>query len=282
MSHADPALTADADAALTERPVRTYLGDGETLHATLSNTRVGVERADAEGTHRIEPGEDSGAVAAVTDCRLLFVVGRPEGDDTISVPYVEFESVDARTEMLTRTLVVETTADAAWEFTVRRSDALDDAVAHLSSAVPTRLVECAERRREQADELVDAEDRQCRIDALEASVDAFRRATTVVDDPEIATAATRDSAESAIADLVDTYLARTRETASAGNWWAETGDVEDALDRYEEADRCLDRALELAETYPPGDADAITAEKEDLQERIEAVEVSASVSSALD
>lgn len=279
MPHPESDPTAPADEHLAEPPVRAYLGEDEAVQAVLTNTRVGVARADEDGVDRIEPGSDCGAVAVLTSRRVLFVVGRPDGDEATSVPYVEFDGVETRTEMLARTFVVETAAGAIWEFTVRESDALDDAVAYLASEVPARLLDQAEKRREEATETDDCEQR---IEALEASVDAFRRATTVVEESDIATEATREEAESVIADLVETYLARARNRRSVGNWSAETGEVDEALDHYDEATDCFERALELARTYPPGDADAIATEREDLLEKRDAVEVTASVSSALD
>jgi|GEM_PF-1302099 len=280
--------TADSDPEiagsdpLTEHPVREYLGEDERVRATLTNTRVGVERVDDDGTERIEPDADYGAVSVLTDRRAAFVVGQSGGDEVTSIPYVEFADVDTRTEMLTRTLVVETEAGATWEFTVRESDALDDAVEHLRAAIPEQLLARAREHRDAAEAAVEDGDCQARIDALEATVEAFRRATTVVDDSDIATVATRDEAESAIADLVEAHLGRARDCRSVGNWSAEAGDAADALDHFEDACDCFERALELAERYPPGDADAIATEHEHLLEKCDSVKVSASVSSALD
>lgn len=282
MPHVESDSTVPADEELTERPVRAYLGDGERLHAVLSNTRVGVERTDGDGTERIEPGGDLGAVAALTDRRVLFVVGQPDGDEVAAVPYVEFADVEARTEMLTRTLVVETDGGVTWEFTVREAAALDDATSHLAAAVPAQFLERAEASRAAAERAAADSDRERRIEALEAAVDAYRRATTVIENPAVETAETRDEAVAAIGDLVDAYLARARSCRSVGNWEAESGDAEDALDRYETAADCFERALELAERYPPGDADAIGTERADLIEKRAAVEVSASASSAPD
>lgn len=282
MSHTESEPTTHVDDLLGETSVCAYLGDDESARAVLSNTRVGVRRADDDGTRRIEPSADCGAVAVLTDRRALFLVGRSDGDDVTSVPYVEFTDVETRTETLARTLVVETAAGAVWEFTVRESDALDDAVDHLQTAIPERLLARARDHRDAADAAVEAGDCQGRIDELEATVAAFRRVTTVVDDPDVAQAATREEAEAAIAALVDAHLERARDRRSVGNWSAEAGEVQDALDRFEDACDSFERALELAERYPPGDAAAIAAEHEHLLEKCDAVEVTASVSSALD
>jgi len=251
------------------------------VRAELTNTRVGVERATEDGSEQIEPDADHGAVAALTDSRAVFVVGQSDGDEVTSVPYVEFSGVDARTEMLARTLVVETEAGATWGVHRQGSPTSSTTSSEdLRAAIPERLLARAREHRDAAQTAVENGDCQARIDALEATVDAFRRATTVVDDPDIATAATREEAESAIDDLVCAHLARARNCRSVGNWSAEAGDAEDALDHFGDACDCFERALELAERYPPGDADAIAAEHEHLLEKCDAVEVSASVSSA--
>lgn len=277
--------SAAASKHLADQPVSAYLASGESVQATLSNVRTGVLRADDDGTHVIEPGEDCGAVAVLTDRRTLFVVGHSDGDESASVPYAEFASVETRTETLTRSLIVETGADATWEFTARDMDALDDAMGFLAAELPGRFLDRAHEHRQAAAEAADAEgdeaeDRQRRIEALEAAVDAFRRATTVVEDPDVDLAAAREEAEGAIQDLFEAHIARARECRSVGNWSAEAGDVQDALDHYDDSLDGFERALELARTYPPGDADAIAAEKEDLEAKRDTVEVSASVSSA--
>jgi len=119
-----------------------------------------------------------------------------------------------------------------------------------ASSHPRATPRPAREHRDAAQTAVENGDCQARIDALEATVDAFRRATTVVDDPDIATAATREEAESAIDDLVCAHLARARNCRSVGNWSAEAGDAEDALDHFGDACDCFERALELAERYP--------------------------------
>lgn len=267
------------DDHLAERPVRSYLGDDETVEAAFSNARVGVTKRVDGGTERIEPGAEYGSLAVLTEGRVIFLVGQADGDDVTSVPYVEFAGVEVRTETLTRTFVVETVAGATWEFTVREANALDDAVSYLSSAVPARLLAHARERRDQAGEATDCQER---LDGLEAALDAFRRATTVVDDPAVDAGSAREDAVAVIADLVAGHLERARYFRSLGNWSAGAGDPADASDRYDDARGHFDRALELATSYPPGDAVAIEAERDDLVEKRNAVELSASVASALD
>lgn len=158
-------------------------------------------------------------------------------------------------------------------------------MAFLAVELPDRFLDRATEQREPAADAPDAEagedaDRQRRIQALEASVDAFRRPTTVVEEPDVELTTAREEAEAAIQDLFEAHLDRARECRSVGNCSAETGDVDDALNQYEDARGCFERALELARRYPPGDAEAIAAEKGDLEAKRDAVEVTATVSRA--
>ncbi len=267
------------DDHLGERPVRAYLGADEAVEAAFSNARVGVTKRDGDGTERVEPGAEYGSLAVLTDRRVCFLVGRADGDDVTAVPYVEFETVAVRTGTLTRSFVVETVAGATWEFTVREANALDDALSYLSSAVPARLLDHAREQRDRAAEAADCQDR---LDGLEAALDAFRRATTVVDDPDVDAGSAREDAVAVIDDLVESHLERARYARSLGNWAAGADDPADASDHYDDARTHFDRALELAKSYPPGDAAAIEAERDDLVEKRDAVELSASVASALD
>lgn len=279
MPPTEPDTETSGDQHLTGRPVSAYLGAGEAVDVILTNTRVGVAREDADGTHRTEPGRDCGAVAVLTNRRALFVVGHPDGDRSSSVPYVEFTDVETRTETLTGTLVVETAMGASWKFTVRDPTDLDAALSHLASAVPARLLAQAREYRAEAESVAD---RERRIERLEASLDALRRATTVVDQPDVETGTMREDAEAVIVELVDVRLSRARECRSVGNWTAEAGQAADAIDHYDDARACFERALELVRNFPPGDAAAVQAEYDDLVEKRDAIEVSASVSSALD
>lgn len=124
------------DAHLRERPLRAYLGDDEQLSHVLTNRRVGVARTD-DDTTKIEPGEEYGAVAAMTDRRVLLLVGDPvgraEGDYVASLPYADIADATAVTATLTAELELETTAGVTWTFTAREAD-IDEVAAFLTEA----------------------------------------------------------------------------------------------------------------------------------------------------
>ncbi|WP_436934446.1 restriction endonuclease [Halovenus marina] len=102
---------------LADRPLETYLRDGEEPRYLLWNKQSGLSLTDAAGTRAIEPGDGYRALALCTDVRLLVVAGAPDGDEHESLPYVD--AVEARAEdagFRTQSLVVEMLDGGRWEF----------------------------------------------------------------------------------------------------------------------------------------------------------------------
>lgn len=279
LDHTDP----PTDLHLAEQPVAAYLGDEESVACILTNRRVGVSRVAGEEVRRVEPGSDYGAVAAVTDRRILFLVGDPDGHDgdyAASIPSKELTAVETRTESLAQALLVETEAGASWEFTVREGD-LDGAVETLATRVGERLLAEVREARDSADE---TEDRSARIDALETALAAFQRVATLdmtVQD-ESAGESVREAAESVIDDLVGTRLERARDRRFRGNWDAQAGNETTATDYFADARADYERALELADSYPPGDAADIADRLASLDDRIEQLSLTAQIVSRAD
>lgn len=122
-------------AILADRPLVAYLDEGETLHYLLAGP-VSPERIDDA---RGEPVETTGSyrtVLAVTDRRLLLVVGSDDGDRGLSLPYEELSAVDVRVGLLTDTVVLETRGEAVWTVSVGAGSDVDDAVAYATGRIP--------------------------------------------------------------------------------------------------------------------------------------------------
>lgn len=255
---------------LAERSLDGVLPDGENASHVLTNRRVGVSRAAGDEVLRVEPGGDWGAVAAVSDTHVHFLVGDPDGYDgdyAASVPLAEVVDVERRTESLARALLVETADGATWEFTVREGP-FDDAVASLARQLGRRLVREARTYRREA---ASTDDREERIELLEDALTAFQRVgglpVTVeqgFDEGETA----REVAESVIADLVEARLAFARTRRSRGNWDAQAGEESAVARHFADARAGYERALELADSFPAGDADEIAAKLDSLDERV--------------
>ncbi|WP_324759034.1 hypothetical protein [Haloarcula montana] len=410
---------SDVDDLLDQRRLDAYLGSDEQLFHLLTNRRVGVERTEDGDTTQVTAGEDCGAVAALTDRRVLLLVGDPparsDGDYVASLPYADVDEAEAVTELLTARLQFETSAGAIWEFTAREADidevadflqeacgvwgevrtaldtlsdhcdALADALesadwtafdqyrADAETALETaregadaapfdgvedridrletdlyRLVrdrnvvrgeellaearrmlddrqyeesydrvrtarerfqdatdvatthdiddEAAQEGLAAATELAttvaerplttarDAHERAETVDdptervaALEGALDSYRAVAQLVaggDSPfEGGEETARAESEAVIADLIEALLASARERRRAGDWEWDAGNEETAYDLLSSARDDLDRALELAEEFPPGDPESIRRTREELTDHFDVLAI---------
>lgn len=392
---------------LIQRLPRSSLRDDERLIHTLRNREVGVKRTDGDSQRQIAPAGDRGAVAALTDRRLLFTVGGHDDDYTASVPYIDVAEAGATTETLTARLTVETATGTTWSFTARETDvepvdafltmacegwgAVDaleshcerlaeyletgewdafderratatetletgqqsDAAARFEAvrasidrladtlhalvrdryvldgrealaSAETRLddasfaasydrVQTARERFEQALSLATAHDidtqpaadgvasatrrtgavvakpwavarerarraRECadlreRVERLENALDSYRTLAQLATGDQRAfsgdRATVRDESEAVIESLIDARRACARERRTTGNWEWEAGNDREAYEQFDAARADLDRAVELASAYPPGDAAALERRRESLLDAVD-------------
>lgn len=270
---------------ILQRPLRALLEDDETIVQLLTNTRVGVTREGDGGETAVEPGREYGAVAAITDERLVFAVGRPEddGDDdfTASLSYDAIGSVDKRTETLTQSLLVETEDGERWNFTARKARAVDEAVATIENHLAERALAVAAEHHEAAKA---ASDPACCATELEAALDAYRRAAELLGDERgpvsDAEREAREDAEAVIANLVASHRKHGAQSTEAAEWELAADNDESAFELYVEAREAYDRALELAKAYPPGDPETIEGERAEVEAALEPLKVEFAVAEA--
>lgn len=268
-----------------------FLGGDERLQWELTNVESGVTRARSGNDETVEPAPDLGAVTAVTDRRVLFLVGGA-GDDgrdhVASVPHEEVAGVDAVAELLTSRLVLTTGAGATWRFTARETDALRDAVAYLDDRMTgadhvDRLLAAAREARDEAESTDETESRTGRYDA---AVDAYRRAVALRTAPAVDAAvdptALREEVLSTVAAGIEAWLDHAREMRSRGNWEIQAGDAATAYRHFSTALDAFERAADLATETPPGDADAIRSERDALLDKLDELDIRTPVITAGD
>lgn len=270
---------------LLQRPLRAFLDDDESVEQLLVNTRVGVTRTDDTET-TVEPGREHGAVAAVTDRRIVFVVGDPVGRDddfVATVPFDDIESVEQRSETLTQALAVATGDCVVWAFTARTADAVDDAVDVLNDRLAQRALD---RAGECHDAATATDDPATRAEHLEAALDAYRRAAELLGDERSrvteAERAAREDAEAVITNLVAAHRDHGQEASAAAEWELAAENEASAFELFAEARDAYDRALELARAYPPGDPETIADERAAVVETMEPLKVEFAVAEAAD
>ncbi|QLH79502.1 hypothetical protein HZS55_20345 [Halosimplex rubrum] len=198
---------------LHDRPLAEYVEPAETPRFVVRNRKRGFVVEEADGgasdepveTGQVAPDGDHSAAALVTDGRVLFAVGRADGDRTRSVPLDEV--VDARTEAGLRnaTLVLDTVAGAQYRFPSRGDlDAVREFV-DAAAGVWSR----AERHLEAAEETLDRVERAFEagdVDVVLAAVGDVRATL----DAARETAASLDGAAASVDDRIEAYRERLR------------------------------------------------------------------------
>jgi tetratricopeptide (TPR) repeat protein len=266
-----------------------FLGGNERLRWSLTNTQSGVTRErDGEET-TVEPLAEYGAVAAVTDKRVLFLVGgagEDGRDHAASIPHEEIAGVEAVEELLTSRLVVTTGAGAVWRFTAREPTALADAASYLAERatgdehVRRALSEARDRR----DAAQAADDDAVAADRYDEAVAAYRRAVRLRTAPgveaDVAAERLREEVVEVVEAAIETTLSLARDARSRGTWELQAGDEATAHDHLATALEAFQRAHELATETPPGDPERIADERDDLLRRLDRLDIRTDVSKA--
>lgn len=261
----DPGVLTDTGSAgllgdplPADQPLQGYLYDAEQPRFCLRNRWKGVTVENNEGTERHRPDRGYAGLALITDCRLLFVIGRDSGDQSITVPYTNVEAVRNESTLLGETLIVETdastyrfpcwgTLDPVVEYgqeVVSVWSTVGEHVERAETAIE-RLAERLEGDPEQVLSLLDKVE-----DELTAASDAVASLSdgTVLIEPKIEQLRT------------DLQSLRRRAQAATGDELAERAadrwtdrEYQEAFDDLEAADRAYERALSIEAETPPDD-----------------------------
>ena len=291
-----PVLTESGSAGLigrgllVDRPLATYVEPAETPAYVVRNKKRGVtiertedprtaEEGTAVGTETdLTPDSDHAAAALVTDVRVLFAVGRADGDLTRSVRLSEV--VDARTEdgLLGGVLVLDTVDGRRIRFPSRGDLGAVREYADTAAGVWART----ERHLETADEALDAarsayelDDCDAVVTAVEDGRAALERAREAASSLSAATAAVSDRAETLrprLAEWERRALVKRAELATErGHAHREDGEYETAFDCFDRADEQYASALAVDADRPTDDLIAdrratLDAERDDLSQ----------------
>ena len=247
-------------AVLADRPLVEHLTDDETPRYVLRNKKQGVTVERPDGTEEYAPDRGHSGAAVLTDVRVLFAVGRSDGDRTVSVPLADV--VDVRTEdgLLGGAFVVETVDDERYRFPCRGD--LDAAREFLDTAVGvwTRAQRHVDEARDQVERLHsafesgDADVVLAAVGDVEATLTEAREAAEPLDCARVRIDERADAVRADLAGIERRaraeYAEQARERAHV-RW--DDGDYETALDALEEADKAYAAALESGGQEPPDD-----------------------------
>ncbi len=249
---------------LSGDPPTAYLAEYEQPQYVLRNKKAGLTVAAGPTTEELVPESDHQALAVVTDCQVVVLVGQTGGDSVKSVPLDEIVEADVESSgFLKSALTLETIDGEVWRFPVRgdASDvatALDDAAQTWANA--RRLTDEASEQIEASREHLDAGKfgaaRQVLSDVATKMETATERVSTV-----------GSGATQALSEKTGLLLDRLRQLeqeiaatkgahhhATAQDAWKRNHDFERAAEEYEHAVEEYERALAADGNVPTDEA----------------------------
>jgi len=248
------------------------------LYRLTSGAELRHEHSD--GTD--EKGGDGETVLAVTDRKLVFVVGTGSGIETADVPYTDLKSVEVEGGLLGTTVSISVWGRGTFHLRPSETDVIDDLVTFVTEASETwqRVVAMLQDARQYVATLPEqiregdmAGANETTASVRETLTDARQRAGTALEPIQ-------PVLEDRIAE-VEVELTRTRMDARCerGSALLSRAGVMSDAGRYDEAYTRLDRAADhlgaalataVEERYP--EVGEIEAERERLFDRIERLE----------
>lgn len=249
---------------LSEGPPATYLEQYEQPQYALRNKKSGVSIGEAGSDRTQRPDGDHQALAIVTDCRVLYLVGHAGGDHAESVRHDEI--VEARAErsgFMKSVLLVETVDGERFRFACRGD--VSEVAAFVDSAAQTwanasRLADEASDQLEASREYLDAgafSDARAVLADVSQKVSTARGRVSAVGD------GAAEALESRVSELIDQLKRLEQEIAAtkgahhhaaAQDAWKSDHDFKQAAEEYEQGAAEYERALAAEGTVPSDEA----------------------------
>ncbi|WP_246983471.1 restriction endonuclease [Halorientalis marina] len=269
---------------LRDRPLIEYLNETERVAFLLSNSKKGVREESDDDATAYTPGDRYQAIAAVTDTRVMFVVGdctETDGDAMFAVPYTEIEDVKTGRGVLTKQLDVWTTSGRRWRFYVKSSVDLQPAADYLDKAavVWSRV----ENQLGRAEEYVTEISAQVEDRSFEAAVETGARAREHVDEARrMATELTTNRADAVWERITDAEERLDAARMETHRTWAVAHEHEaerqwrtelynQAYESYEAAREEYRSALDIARDQGFPEGEEIVAEIDDIRHDLDAL-----------
>ncbi|MFB6165134.1 MAG: PH domain-containing protein [Haloarculaceae archaeon] len=258
-SSAAAAGTGRTGDLLRAGPVSGRFEGTERAAYVLTNEKHGLKREDDDGGRVFEPAADCGAVLAVTDERLLFVVGGAgvggTDDYAVSIPYTEVRSIETREGLFRSRVTVTTRISDRYKFRVAGGDDLPAVEAFVRDAVThwvtvDRQLERARDTLAEIDDRIEAGEPEAAAEAVARTRSLLTEAEDVVDEFDAGGQGMARQIEHLSTRLTQTELRahrrRADQLAAAAEQRRRRGDSEGALERYVAAQSQYDRAIALA------------------------------------
>jgi len=260
-----------------------YFEGTEQPEFVLTNEKRGLKRENDDGTVQFEPGSEHDAVAAMTDERVLFVIGDCKTpnrgvDHTISLPYTEIREVETSKGMLKSRLTLTARTGTAYHFLISGREDLTEVAEYVRYAVQYWVA--IDRRLEDAKSRLSTIQEYLDDGQPDGATDAYRETRGLLDEARRKANEFRsgDHAMHRRIEQVETRLtlteirghrSRADQYRDDGDRAREAEDYQGALDAYQQARSQYERALDRADDIEHHELGAIQEEYADLEATIE-------------
>lgn len=269
------------DEYLREGDLGSYFEGTERPAFVLTNSGGGVVHVTEGEQQVVEPGPDCAAVAAITDERILFVVGGAEGGDRdVSIPYADVRGIETESGILKNELRVTVRPGDRYEMPVGSGADLAAVASFVERAIDCWVA--VEGRLSEAKNRLSTVEERLEDGDPAAAAEAHREATRLRKEAREVATAFRDGEHAMVRriDQLETRLriteirghrVRSQQLRQEGDEARENEAYRAALSAYRRARDQCDRALALAADGEYHEADAIRAESERIDRAIDAL-----------
>lgn len=239
----------------------------------LSNEAKGIKHEQGDETRVVKPGDDYQAVAAITDERVLLVVGgndeRAGLNRDVSLPYTDIRSIETKKGMFKSRLTITARTSDTYHFVLSGREDLDEVEAYVERAIAHWVA--VDRRLEKAKDHLTTIESHLESGDPQAAADAYRRTRELLDQAADVAAAFKPGTHGMTrrVDHLETRLTlteirghrtRARQLVAEAEAARSADEYPAALDAYTTAKDQYERAADLAEDVEYHESEAIQSE----------------------
>jgi len=253
--------------------------EGSETPETILTSDKGIKHERDEQSKTVAPGDDRAAVAAITDERVLLVVGGNSDDNgnpdrSVSLPYTEIRSVETNKGVLKSRLTVTARTSDRYHFLVGGREDLDEVAATIGRAVNHWVA--VDRRLSKAKEHLSTVDDHLESGDPRAAADAFRRTRELIGEARDVADRFRPGSHAMHRRIeqVESRLTLTRirgnrvratEYVEQAEQARDAGEFERAFNAYQSALEGYDRAASLAADAAPQRVEELADKRADVR-----------------
>lgn len=253
--------------------------EGSETPQTILTSDKGIRHERDDESKTVAPGDSCAAVAAITDERVLLIVGGNSDESgnpnrSVSLPYTEIRSVETNKGVLKSRLTVTARTSDRYHFLVGGREDLDEVAATITRGINHWVA--VDRRLSKAKEHLSTVDDHLEAGEPRAAADAYRRTRELIgegrdvaDRFRSGTHAMHRRIEQVESRLTLTrirgYEVRAAQYVETADRAREAGEFGRAFDAYQSALEGYDRAASLAADAAPQRVEEFEEQKSEVR-----------------